>query len=338
MVGFRSRAGILEVQCAATGADSVTFELPTESGPVTVELSQNPDHDEMKMLLTAVTYREVNQQRQASLESLASGQVPTGCTPANGIEPFDDGTPHPSIVSHSVQDLFSEVIGPLGQLSYSVASSLRWRYGLRVPIRALGGLGAEFSVDGQRWIPIPRPIAGRTWAYAIGTPIGPHMATDIPEALQPELSVPPGHELLFEAEELGPKYTRSTLVLSLAAIEVGVKRLIATLVPGSEWLVEHLPSPPLASIIEDYLPTLPVRGQLPGTERPDPKEALLRDVRKAARLRNELVHTGAGGIDFAWLDGWLELCSSLLYAFDCFSGRAWAGPLVEERHRVLIAS
>jgi hypothetical protein len=44
--------------------------------------------------------------------------------------------------------------------------------------------------------------------------------------------------------------------MAIAALEIGVKQLIGTLVPGAEWLALHSPSPPLEQILRDYFPTI----------------------------------------------------------------------------------
>jgi hypothetical protein len=143
---------------------------------------------------------------------------------------------------------------------------------------------------------------------------------------------------MFEAEELAWSHPRSALVVSLAAVEVGIKEVISALIPEASWLVENIPSPPLERLVTDFLPTLPVRGHLPGTSRVDPKKELLDELKKAVRLRNELIHTGRSSPDGAWLDDWLALGSSLLYAFDSYSGKAWAGRRISPEHVVLMAS
>ena len=339
MVWFRFRTGILKVQHVPSGDDAVSFELQHAGGPVTIELRRNPDHEGPRILLTATASRVVSAERQTSLESLAAREIPPGCTPNEGSDPFNErGAPHLSIVSDSLKNLFAEMGSQMAPLCRSVALSLRWRYGLRVPVRPLASLGYEFSIDGELWISIPREVSARTGSYAIGQALGTQLVIGIPEALEPDLAIPAAHEFLFEAEELADTYTRSTLVLSLAGVEVGLKSLIAGVLPGTRWLVENMPSPSVASLLEGFLPDLPLLGQLPGTERPDPKADLIKNVRRAMQLRNRVVHSGAGEIDYEWLDEWLSLSSSLLYAFDCYSGRAWAGPLVEERHRLLIAT
>ena len=72
---------------------------------------------------------------------------------------------------------------------------------------------------------------------------------------------PVAHQLLREAWELRSSNPRSALAIGIAAAEIGVKDLIASLVPNAQWLVMEMPSPPVVKILREYLPMLPVRGR-----------------------------------------------------------------------------
>jgi len=45
----------------------------------------------------------------------------------------------------------------------------------------------------------------------------------------------------------------------MAALEIGTKHLIAELAPDARWLALQMPTPPVVSILTDFLPTLPAR-------------------------------------------------------------------------------
>ena len=71
---------------------------------------------------------------------------------------------------------------------------------------------------------------------------------------------PLAHALLREAEiNRNRDALRSALILAVAAIEIGVKRFIATAIPGTAWLLEQIQSPPTHKLLSDYLPTLPAK-------------------------------------------------------------------------------
>jgi hypothetical protein len=74
---------------------------------------------------------------------------------------------------------------------------------------------------------------------------------------------PVAHELLREAEDNTGSNPRSALVLATAALEVGVKAYVAALIPDTRWLAFNAPSPPVALLLNRYLPTLKSRRPEP---------------------------------------------------------------------------
>ena len=70
------------------------------------------------------------------------------------------------------------------------------------------------------------------------------------------LSEPLTHSLFREAYAQRVTNRRSSLVLAVAAAEVAVKRCATILAPRAAWLLEELPSPPIAQMITDFLPSL----------------------------------------------------------------------------------
>jgi hypothetical protein len=147
---------------------------------------------------------------------------------------------------------------------------------------------------------------------------------EVQRLLDGGLEMPVGHELLAEAEEHAFSSVRSSLVLSLAALEVGFKGLVSKVVPDAAWLVGEMPSPPLEKMLRDYLPLLPKVLEVNGGRGNVLTTTVMDEVRKAVRLRNALVHTGSAKIEGRWLDSWLRLCGDLVYLFDFYQGHPWA--------------
>jgi hypothetical protein len=324
-VWLRSRSRFVRVRGASSGEDAISFTTPDPSA-VSIEIRRYriADSVESELLLEATTERSVNEVRHAALEALAERRIPAGVTAPEHLPPFEqNGTPSTAIVPNTVRDLFRETFSELGAVSRKTALLLRWRRGLDVPLIGLEYVANEFSIDHERWVLAPTELTIRIGTASVGIPLNDQLSAQLAEVVADERPVPTAHELLFEAQELAWSYGRSALVISLAALEVGIKDLVATLVPGSSWLVNNLPSPPVERIIRDYLPQLPVRAHLPGTSAITPSRELTDELRKAVLLRNDLVHIGRDRIDPAWLDEWLKLCESLLYAFECFGGRSW---------------
>jgi hypothetical protein len=123
-----------------------------------------------------------------------------------------------------------------------VGTVLRWRYGIfgddalwtsTEMLLELNGRVVEFE-------PMPR------------TAFGDGLSTIDPDGLQQvatmvgeQVRQPLAHEMWREAWNLQYRSPRSSLVIGVAAAEVGFKHLVALLVPPVESLVEHIPSPPL---------------------------------------------------------------------------------------------
>lgn len=343
MVWVRSRRLLQGVHGVVAGHDAIEFEVSGQRSTTLVRVARerhgSDPNAEFDLTITTMTDRDVSESRQIAVAALWDRTIPAGMSCPPGKEAFaEDGTPLADIVPNSVRDFFQKVLAELGGVSLTVARALRWRHGLNVPVKALAHIGQDFSLDRVHWIPIPSSgLSARAWVTVSGIPLYDVIRTELEETLAQTSLVPVGHELLFEAEELANSHERSALVLSLAALEVGAKELVAALVPEAEWLVEHLPSPPLERLIGEYVPTLALRAHLSGTSRMLPRKELIDEIKKAARLRNELVHVGGGNVDGQWLDQWLNLCSSLLYAFDCYAGREWAASRVAQAHVSLIA-
>jgi len=134
---------------------------------------------------------------------------------------------------------------------------------------------------------------------------------------------PLAYDLLQEAEALSSKSPRSSLVIAIAAAEIGFKEAVADLVPEASWLVENVPAPPLYRMLTEYLPLLPVRGYLNGRSIKIP-DSILSVLRKGVTLRNEMVHTNPKEVPPQTLSEVLENVRNLLRILDACRGQDWA--------------
>ncbi len=114
--------------------------------------------------------------------------------------------------------------------------------------------------------------------------------------------------LLREADSFRGTNPRSALVIGVTAAEVSVKTLVSNLAPATSWLVQHLPSPPIAKILEEYLPTCcPREPRLLGAD-------LLKQPKVAVNLRNDLVHGARETIDGEALASAFRTVSDVVYS------------------------
>jgi hypothetical protein len=66
---------------------------------------------------------------------------------------------------------------------------------------------------------------------------------------------PLAHSLFREAQRAsGQREYASALAMAIAALEIGVKQLIGTLVPGAEWLAFAFSEPAAGTNIEGLFP------------------------------------------------------------------------------------
>jgi hypothetical protein len=144
---------------------------------------------------------------------------------------------------------------------------------------------------------------------------------------------PVAHELWREAWNLRHSNPRSSLVIGVAAAEVGLKQLIGALVPHAQSLVENIPSPPLDTMIRKVLPDLPIRADVePGRRAP---RHLRTAIIAAVEDRNRIVHLGA--MPRGDLREGLLAIREFLYLLDMYSGHPWAAALLTEKARAALA-
>lgn len=134
---------------------------------------------------------------------------------------------------------------------------------------------------------------------------------------------PLGHELYREAWQQKTENPRSALVIGLAAAEVGFKQCVSTLTPTSQWLMENVPSPPLVSMVKNYLPLLPTKLKIYGKVLPPPSK-LTKAIQKGVETRNKTIHVGNPAPAPEELESLLLAIRDLLYILDYYCGAEWA--------------
>ena len=121
--------------------------------------------------------------------------------------------------------------------------------------------------------------------------------------------------------------------MGVAAAEVGLKKLIGSLVPDAAWLVDELQLPSLSKLLRKYLPTLPVKYVFVGKAR-RPPNSLVNRIEKAVEFRNKVAHTGAVPPGQDDLDDMLRAIDDFLYICDFYAGYTWAAEFIS--HQMLV--
>lgn len=232
----------------------------------------------------------------------------------------------PAGTSDNLLRLLDESVRMLSAALHRVGSILRWRYHLAGNHSAphVRALEIEFENEIIR-LPVLAPLA-----------VGDHEATVDDDAgavinaiLTDGAFEPIGHELLREARANRFSHPRSALVIGYAAAECGFKEFAGSLVPQARWLLEKAPTPPLAKMLKEYAPDLPVRQRLPDGSMVIPT-VIRRAIARGAELRNVVAHAGREEPTVGEVETLLNAVSDLLYLFDFYAGHEWAIRLVSE--------
>jgi len=203
-----------------------------------------------------------------------------------------------------------------------VCSALRWRVGDTTPNAVILTQGLSWSDDGKNWIEVSHVRQNANDAVITPTVLTPELIDSIAEIVQSGKSEPLGHELFHEAWHLRMTHPRSALLMAIAAAEIGIKMFIGRFVPQAGWLIIHTQTPPLAEILTELLPLLPVKAHVKGRGPFVPK-SILDDLKKGTRLRNVAAYSGET-IKPESLRRVLLAVHELLYILDMYSGYQWA--------------
>ncbi|MGH8523037.1 MAG: hypothetical protein ACREXX_21520 [Gammaproteobacteria bacterium] len=224
----------------------------------------------------------------------------------------------------AVQSFADDLQGRLCDAAERAVKLLRWFRGSsdgHNPIGAVGGLA--YSADGNHWQPLPTTVNAKLTVGIEQLIMSDEVADGVADLWQKGAEEPLAHELFREAAEQEHKNPRSSLVLGVAAAEVGFKQLVGNLVPDAKWLADNVPSPPLVVMLTEYFPTLPTEVRLAGTK-PKVPGKLIEMLKKAVLLRNQVAHGKSPKISADTLHDILATVHDCLYLFDYYNGQCWA--------------
>lgn len=202
---------------------------------------------------------------------------------------------------------------------------LRWRTGhrsTRDPKRSFKSF--EWSTTNGTWAPVIRPLS-----FTLDVGMAQHKVTEdivasIHDLWRNHVIEPLAHELFQEAWSQRKTNPKSSLVIGIAAAETAMKQLVSKLVPSSSWLMQNTQSPPLAQMLEEYLPLLPTRVRNNGVPLPPLPKALVGTIKDGVRRRNNIVHGKEEHVSLDSLRRILQGVHDVLYVCDVYAGQIWA--------------
>ncbi|MDB4963443.1 MAG: hypothetical protein JWP01_3442 [Myxococcales bacterium] len=281
----------------------------------------------------------------SSLRNVSQDLMPDGKDPSDawaefmrGIyaEPFKPGSNKMrtmmDLYPQGLRDSLGEIRDELETAALTVVALVRWRMDARGghdPVRE--DRGVRFSFDGTNWWRLPDPSHEmESWSETHAV-IDAQIHAELEQYTARNLSQPLGHELLREAFSTRSKNPRSALIVTMTALEVGVKEYIADLVPDAEWLAFEAPSPNVVKMLGEYLPKIPSRAAS-GVLNPPPKK-VLETLKVAVTLRNTVAHQGKGNISIGRLSEIMATVADVLRVLDVHRGFPWSLKYVRDEVR-----
>lgn len=316
------------IQLSGHPAISVSFRRPSEE-------EKALGHKADLVICAAETDRQPNERVAAGFRALAQGKVPGGAVQgaeeewdwylddSGAIRP--DRTPRTGLLPQPMQSFLNDSWRQLGEAIRRTVQVLRWRWARagRNSVFAVRVGKSVWSFDGREWYPLPTDIHVEVLEGQSGLRLTQPVLEELEDLLEAGVVEPLPHQLHREAWELRTSNSRSSLVIGVAALEVGLKQLISAVIPQAQWLTENVPSPPVVSMLRDYLPSLPVKLQIAGKV-PTLGKPVLDTLTKIISARNKVTHVGASPLGGDSLDDALLLIRDLLWLFDYYGGHEWA--------------
>jgi hypothetical protein len=227
-------------------------------------------------------------------------------------------------VGDPTTEFIDGVLGDPRAAMISTVALFRWRQGVAEgPPDPCHTLKASYSNDGKVWREILLVRGFKiSWGLTTSAPED-GVSEQVVEWAKAGTEEPLGRQLFREAWSQRKSRPRSALVLGVAAAEVGFKKLVGSLVPQAEWLVDQVQTPALYKMLSKFLPTLPVKARF--TDKPiRPPSALLHQLERAVESRNKLVHAGQSPPKPDELDEMLRAVNDFLWICDLYQGHLWA--------------
>jgi hypothetical protein len=278
-----------------------------------------------------VTEFDPNARIGKAFTELAANRLPDGHLPrekwhrdlsyidTDGI--FEDGPVLPAyLMPETFQDFASKLSAELHGAANDALGVLRWRSRTLGTRRPFSTQIVMWSLDGERWHTLPTDLY-LSVVDASRLHVSEGAASELQALLDEEELEPLAHELFREAWSERSTNPRSSLLIGMAALEVGIKQYISACVPDATWFVENSPSPDVVKMLREYLPTLQPPGA--GTPLQPFEDALLDVLMTAVTIRNRLAHRGAD-VAHARLLPTLRAIRNVLWKLDEARGHAWA--------------
>jgi hypothetical protein len=295
---------------------------------------EGPDPDPMSAVVAIASMtRKPKPQILTAYEDLAAERLPEG-----GLDPLIDPEHfmpdgrftgrwmvQESWLPSALQIYHRQVVSELSREAVRALRLIVWRYDVdsgHDPVRSQRL--AVWSLDGTDWQSVLPPLNSRTYRPEL-LGFEPSQVEEIKSLIaDPVVREPLGHSLFREAWNRRRGDERSSLVIGLASAEAAVKEFIVALEPGASWLIANVPSPPLLTLLDEYVPRLIMDKGLRPYLVKSPKDEIYEVIKKGVSVRNKVAHGRDHRIRHDFLDSTLLAVRDALWMLDVFRGHDWA--------------
>ena len=226
-----------------------------------------------------------------------------------------------AIPKDDVGRVYEEVdkfLAPLRTSTLRLARLLRWRAGL--DFQAIGVHQDYLSLDGNTWLALSVARSATLTIIQLFPAMSEEITKEIIQQYEAGGDEPLAHQLFNDAWNLRYTNPRASLVIAVAAAEVGLKKVIGLIVPDAQWLLEEIPAPPIGKILRKYIPMLKVKSHITGKQIVPPS-TLINKLEEAATARNKIVHIGQKAPEPKELLEMLEEIRDFMWVCDMYRGQ-----------------
>ena len=313
MAHFKLETDIRWLLCSFSAGEELRFQYKTPL-PAVVTLKERlgweKDVGRGNAICTAITTEGIEPDIQTEISASIEGDIINW----KKLSPTTDKL------------IYDIVYARLGDISRSTVTMFNWTHGRDSPPDPFGPSQHWYSEDENNWhqYPLARsigldPASATTSIFAKNARID-----EVVQKVEAGAEEPLARQLFREAWSQMGTNPRSALVIGAAAAEVGLKRLIGTLIPEADWLVQEIQMPSATKIMRDFLPTLPVKAKWKDGRPITLPSKIIKQVEKAFVVRNRVVHVGATPPSREELARMLRAISNLLWICDVYLGEHWA--------------
>ncbi len=279
----------------------------------TISCSPPAGHEPSRLNLvfcSCATTRELSQDKYG--EYLRNAFEP----PFNGSRVNFSAVPKDDV--NRVYEEVDKFITPLRASSLRLVRLIRWRAGL--DFQALPIHQDYLSLDGNSWLSLSAARSATLVLFQIFPAMSEETTKEIIDQYEMSGDEPLAHQLFNDAWNLRYTNPRASLVVAVAAAEVGLKKVIGLIVPDAQWLLEEIPAPPIGKMLRKYIPTLKVKSHITGKQIVPPSK-LIAKLEDAARARNKIVHVGEKAPESKKLLEMLRAIQDFLWVCDMYRGQ-----------------